>query len=218
MFSPSLFPNLSAEAPRKVALAPGAVWLRGFALEQAPALLEGIRSVSTAAPFRHLVTPGGFSMSVGMSSCGATGWVSDRSGYRYAAKDPESGLAWPEMPPAFLAIAVAAAEAAGFPDYAPDCCLLNRYAVGTRLTMHQDRNERRDDAPIVSVSLGLPATFLFGGLNRSDRPARLLLVHGDVVVWGGPARMNFHGVLPVAAGEDPRNVALRYNLTFRRAL
>jgi alkylated DNA repair protein (DNA oxidative demethylase) len=203
------------DAPR--ALAPGAVWLPGFALADDAAVVEGIDAVAAAAPFRHLETPGGYRMSVAMTNCGPLGWVSDRRGYRYDALDPDSGRPWPQMPAAFRALATRAAEAGGFARFAPDACLVNRYEPGSRLTLHQDRDERDFDAPIVSVSLGLPAVFLFGGDTRGGRPLRVPLHHGDVVVWGGPARLRFHGVAPIEAGwHDPLG-ACRINLTFRRA-
>jgi len=198
-------------------LAEGALVLPGFALEQSEELLLGIAAVCEYAPFRHLVTPGGLRMSVAMTNCGAVGWVSDREGYRYAALDPDSGLPWPAMPPAFTALATQAAARAGFPDFVPDCCLVNRYEPGARLTLHQDRNERGYTAPVVSVSLGVPAVFQFGGLRRADPTTRVHLEHGDVVAWGGPARMNFHGVLPLREAEHPETGNLRYNLTFRLA-
>lgn len=201
-----------------LALAPGALLLRGFALAEASNLLTDVSEVAARAPFRHLITPGGFRMSVAMTNCGAAGWVSDRSGYRYDRVDPDTGRSWPPMPASFQRIATAAADAAGFSDYTPDVCLINRYAPGARLSLHQDRNELDDEAPIVSVSLGLPATFLFGGLKRSDRCSRVPLEHGDVVVWGGPSRMRFHGVLPVGDGRHPAVGEQRINLTFRTAL
>lgn len=203
------------DAPR--ALAPGAVLLPGFALADEIAVLAGIDAVAAAAPFRHLETPGGYRMSVAMTNCGPLGWVSDRRGYRYDAIDPASGRPWPAMPAAFGALAARAAEAAGFARFAPDACLVNRYEPGSRLTLHQDRNERDFDAPIVSVSLGLPAVFLFGGDTRGGRPLRVPLRHGDVVVWGGPARLRFHGVAPIGDGWHARLGACRINLTFRRA-
>jgi alkylated DNA repair protein (DNA oxidative demethylase) len=208
-----------AEAPREPvrALAPGAVLLAGFALADEARLLADLEGVAGAAPFRHLETPGGYRMSVGMTNCGALGWVSDRGGYRYAPTDPVSGRAWPAMPPSFRALAARAAAAGGFAGFEPDACLVNRYAPGARLTLHQDRDERDYDAPIVSVSLGLPATFLFGGETRGGRPLRVPLVHGDVVVWGGPARLRFHGVAPVDDGWHARLGACRINLTFRKA-
>lgn len=198
-------------------LGEGAFVLRGFALPVAEALLAEIARLSADAPFRHLVTPGGKTMSVAMTNCGSLGWVSDRSGYRYDAIDPESGRCWPAMPALFGRLAAEAADAAGFPDFAPEACLVNRYAPGTRLTLHQDRDEKHYDRPIVSVSLGLPATFLWGGLARSDRPRRIPLVYGDVVVWGGPSRLVFHGVHDLAPGDHPLTDGLRYNLTFRQA-
>jgi alkylated DNA repair protein (DNA oxidative demethylase) len=199
-------------------LAPGAMVLRGFALADAPALHASVVDIAQRAPFRHLITPGGFRMSVAMTNCGAVGWVSDRTGYYYDRVDPDTGIEWPPMPSKFRRIAVAAAAAAGFDNYAPDVCLINRYQSGAKLSLHQDRNELDDAAPIVSVSLGLPAVFLFGGLKRSDRCARLPLQHGDVVVWGGPSRMRFHGVLPLADGIHPALGCQRINLTFRTAL
>jgi len=201
-----------------LALATGASLLRGFALAEAIGLLTDVTEVAARAPFRHLITPGGFRMSVAMTNCGAVGWVSDRSGYRYDRADPDTGRRWPPMPASFQRIATASVAAAGFSAYAPDVCLINRYAPGARLSLHQDRNELDDEAPIVSVSLGLPATFLFGGLKRSDRSSRVPLEHGDVVVWGGPARMRFHGVLPIAEGRHPEVGEQRINLTFRTAL
>ncbi|HSQ10444.1 MAG TPA: DNA oxidative demethylase AlkB [Burkholderiaceae bacterium] len=202
---------------RTIALAPGAMVLRNFAAADAVALLAGVADIEQCAPFRHLITPGGFRMSVAMTNCGAVGWVSDRTGYRYDREDPDTGLEWPSMPSTFRRAAVAAAAAAGFDRYEPDVCLINRYEPGARLSLHQDRNELDDEAPIVSVSLGLPAVFQFGGLKRSDRCARVPLEHGDVVVWGGPSRMRFHGVLPLAEGCHPELGRKRINLTFRTA-
>ncbi|MBN8905337.1 MAG: DNA oxidative demethylase AlkB [Rhodospirillales bacterium] len=181
------------------------------------ALLPEVRAIAAAAPFRHLVTPGGHTMSVAMTNCGALGWVSDRRGYRYERTDPQTGRPWPPMPAALRALAEAAAAAVGFPDFAPDACLVNRYVPGARLTMHQDRDEGDLGAPIVSVSIGLPAVFLWGGLRRADRPRRLRLESGDVVVWGGPSRLVFHGVDPLPDGDHPLTGACRFNLTFRRA-
>ena len=197
-------------------LGPGAVVLRGFAAEET-ALLSELEELAARAPFRHMVTPGGYRISVAMTNCGELGWVTDRSGYRYDVRDPESGRPWPRMPESFRALAGSAAAEAGFAAFIPDACLVNRYAPGSRLTLHQDRNERDFRAPIVSVSLGLPAVFLFGGLKRKDKALRVPLEHGDVVVWGGPARMRFHGVLPLKPGHHPRLGALRINLTFRKA-
>ncbi len=199
-------------------LGPGAVLLGGFASAEAGALLAALDGILRVAPFRHMTVPGGRRMSVAMSNTGAVGWVADRGGYRYAASDPDTGRAWPAMPPAFAVLAGRAAERAGYGGFVPDCCLLNRYVPGARMSLHQDRDERDLGAPIVSVSLGLAATFLWGGASRTDRPRRLRLGHGDVVVWGGPSRLAFHGVDPLKAGEHPAAGAVRINLTFRRAL
>jgi alkylated DNA repair protein (DNA oxidative demethylase) len=181
-------------------------------------LLAALELTVVQAPLRFMSTPGGYRMSVAMTNCGAAGWVTDRSGYRYDGIDPLSGCPWPAMPAAFADLASEAASRAGFGDFSPDACLINRYEPGARLSLHQDRNERDFEAPIVSVSLGLPAVFLFGGLKRSDRPRRVPLLHGDVVVWGGPARLNFHGVMPVKEGQHPLLGPYRVNLTFRKAL
>lgn len=199
-------------------LAEGAVLLRGFAAAEAPALLAAVRDVAAAAPFRHMITPGGYRMSVAMTNCGRAGWVTDRSGYRYDPIDPETGRPWPPMPPAFKTLAARAAAAAGFDGFAPDACLINRYEPGAKLSLHQDRDERDYGAPIVSVSLGLPAMFLFGGLRRGDRPRRVSMQSGDVAVWGGPARLAFHGIAPLADGDHPLTGRCRINLTLRKAL
>jgi len=212
-----LFAEQSENPGRREELAPGAVVLRGLALPDQAAILAAVESVSAAAPFRHLVTPGGFRMSVAMTNCGARGWVSDRTGYRYDAIDPESGQPWPAMPEAFLKLAAEAAALGGFAGFEPDACLINRYEPGTRLSLHQDRDERDYSQPIVSVSLGIPAVFLFGGLKREDRSLRVPLTHGDVVVWGGPARLRFHGVLPLKEAYHPVLGIRRVNLTLRRA-
>jgi alkylated DNA repair protein (DNA oxidative demethylase) len=199
-------------------LGDGAMVLAGFARPVDAALLAALDDIVAVAPFRHLITPGGFRMSVAMTNCGAAGWVSDRTGYRYDAIDPASGRRWPAMPPVFADLATRAAERAGFGGFVADACLINRYDPGSRLSLHQDRNERDYTAPIVSVSLGLPAAFLFGGTRRADRPVRVPLDHGDVVVWGGPARLAFHGVAQVADGVHPLVGRQRINLTFRKAL
>lgn len=212
--APDLFEQDASDVP----LAHGAVLLRGFALPLETPLLAALHAVPAAAPFRHMVTPGGFTMSVAMTNCGGAGWVTDRSGYRYDARDPQSGQPWPAMPDAFGELAAEAALRAGFPGFAPDACLINRYAPGARLSLHQDKDERDYNSPIVSVSLGLPATFLFGGMQRADRPQRVALEHGDVVVWGGPSRLAYHGIAPLKDGHHPALGRMRINLTFRRAL
>ncbi|HET7561933.1 MAG TPA: DNA oxidative demethylase AlkB [Rhodanobacteraceae bacterium] len=199
------------------ALAPGAWVLRSFALDAAEGLLAEIDRIAMASPFRRLVTASGKTMSVAMTNCGAVGWFSDRHGYRYTPLDPETNQAWPAMPETFAQLARDAANAAGFEGYAPDVCLINRYEIGTRLTLHCDHDERDRRAPIVSVSLGLPATFLWGGLERKDPQRRVPLGHGDVVAWGGPSRMRYHGVMPIKAGEHAATGARRFNLTFRVA-
>jgi DNA oxidative demethylase len=207
-----------AALPEQVVLGTGAVLLRGFAAAEAPVLIAAILGLSATAPFRNMITPGGHRMSVAMTNCGQAGWVADRSGYRYDPRDPESGCPWPAMPKLFLELAARAAGAAGFCDFAPDVCLINRYEVGTRLSLHQDRDEHDYQQPIVSVSLGLPAVFLFGGAERSERPRRILVENGDVAVWGGPARLNYHGVAPLKDGYDTLLGKCRMNLTFRKAL
>jgi alkylated DNA repair protein (DNA oxidative demethylase) len=212
----NLFGDLAHSDPVQP-LAEGAVLLRGFAAERTPELLGALEEIEARAPFRHMVTLGGFRMSVAMTNCGRVGWVSDRSGYRYAAHDPESGLPWPEMPRVFADLARQAASAAGF-EFEPDCCLINRYAPGTKLSLHQDKDEQDFTAPIVSVSLGLPAVFLWGGLKRSERPRRIRVESGDLAVWGGAARLTYHGIAPLADGEHPATGRARINLTFRKAL
>ncbi|WP_273284181.1 DNA oxidative demethylase AlkB [Methylibium petroleiphilum] len=220
--TPDLFDSAAdaggpAVAPWLEALGPGALVWRGGAAAEAAALLAEVQTLVAQAPFRRLVTPGGFRMSVAMSNCGALGWVSDARGYRYDAVDPDSGRPWPAMPRRFGELAARAAAQAGYPGFAPDACLINRYEPGARLSLHQDRNERDYSAPIVSVSLGLPAVFLFGGGRRSDPTTRVPLVHGDVAVWGGPSRLRYHGVLALKDGEHAATGNCRINLTFRRA-
>ena len=194
----------------------GAVLLRGFATDEAPALVEEVARIAQAAPFRHLVTPGGYTMSVAMTNCGRVGWVSDRKGYRYDRADPDTGAQWPAMPAPFLDLARRAAAEAGFADYDPDACLINQYLAGAKLGLHQDRDEKDAWAPIVSVSLGLPAVFLWGGKSRSDPVRRLRLESGDIAVWGGAARFVYHGVGPLKDGQHPLTGAARINLTFRK--
>ena len=198
-------------------MADGAVLLRGFARPVEAELIAAIGEIVAQAPFRHMVTPGGHQMSVAMTNCGSAGWVTDRSGYRYDGVDPESRSPWPAMPPSFRALAAQAATEAGFDGFAPDACLINRYQPGARMSLHQDKDEDDFSAPIVSVSLGLPAIFLFGGLQRSDKPRRFRLEHGDIVVWGGPSRLFFHGIAPLADGEHALLGRQRINLTFRKA-
>jgi len=198
-------------------LAPGAVVLRGFARASEKALLDAVEEIVAVSPLRHLVTPGGYRMSVAMTNCGELGWVSDRNGYRYAAIDPSTGKRWPAMPELFLQLAAQAAERAGYKSFRPDACLINRYAPGTRLSLHRDHDERDVAAPIVSVSLGVPAKFLWGGLRRSDRTRPIVLESGDVVVWGGESRFVYHGIAPLPESRHSLTGELRINLTFRKA-
>jgi alkylated DNA repair protein (DNA oxidative demethylase) len=211
-----LFGDVRHVHPPQELMAEGAMLLRGFATPIESELIAALRNIVAQAPFRHMVTPGAHSMSVAMTNCGSKGWVTDRRGYRYDAVDPETGQPWPGMPACFRDLARRAAEAAGFDGFAPDACLVNRYRPDAKLSLHQDRDELDLAAPIVSVSLGLPAIFLFGGLKRGDRPKRYRLEHGDVAVWGGAARLAFHGVAPLADGEHPLFGRQRINLTFRK--
>ena len=211
-------PHDGHDAPAQhLRLSEHAVLLRGHALALAPALWQDVQRIAHAASWRHMQTPGGKSMAVATTSCGALGWISDRRGYRYVGIDPLTGLPWPPMPPVWLQLAQLAAAEAGFEGFTPDSCLINRYAAGTRLSLHQDRDEHDLTAPIVSVSLGLPATFLWGGAARGDRTQRVPLSHGDVLVWGGADRLRFHGVMPVQQATHLVTGDYRVNLTFRKA-
>ena len=211
-----LFDNVAEAQPSREVIADGAVLLRGFVRPIENELIDAVRAVVAQSPFRRMTTPGGHLMSVAMTNCGERGWITDHTGYRYDPIDPRTGAPWPAMPPVLRDLARSAAEQGGFQDFAPDACLVNRYEPGTRLSLHQDKDELDYSAPIVSVSLGLPATFLFGGLARADKPRRFRLVHGDVVVWGGPSRLAYHGVAPLADGEHALLGRKRVNLTFRR--
>ena len=212
-----LFESVPDVRPAQEAMAEGAVLLRGFARPMEAELVAALRDIAEQSPFRHMVTPGGHPMSVAMTNCGSLGWVTDSSGYRYDAHDPDTAKPWPAMPAPFRELARQAADRAGFGGFSPDACLVNRYQPGAKMSLHQDRDEENFGAPIVSVSLGLPAIFLFGGPKRSDKPRRFRLEHGDVVVWGGPARLYFHGVAPLADGEHALLGRQRINLTFRKA-
>jgi DNA oxidative demethylase len=212
-----LFENAADARPPREVIAEGAVLLRGLARPVENELMAALRDITAQAPFRNMVTPGGYRMSVAMTNCGNLGWVTDRTGYRYDTHDPETGKPWPAMPASFRELATEASDRAGFGGFLPDACLINRYQPGARMSLHQDKDEQDFGAPIVSVSLGLPATFLFGGMKRSDKPRRFRLEHGDVVVWGGPTRLAFHGVAPLAEDEHGRLGRQRINLTFRKA-
>ncbi|WP_323016978.1 DNA oxidative demethylase AlkB [Castellaniella sp.] len=198
-------------------LGPAAIVLRGFALPDVPALIPALDIICQQSPFRLMVTPGGFTMSVALTNCGAQGWTSDRRGYRYTRIDPDTGAPWPIMPEVFARLANRAATAAGFDDFEPDACLINRYLPGNRLSLHQDKNERDYDAPIVSVSLGMPARFLFGGHARNAPTVKVPLHHGDVTVWGGVDRLRYHGVLPLKDEPHALLGSQRINFTFRKA-
>lgn len=220
MSQSDLFASTTAatETARVTVLADGALHLSAFAHACVDDVMAAIAVITAQAPFRRMVTPGGHTMSVAMTNCGAAGWVSDRRGYRYDAVDPQSGALWPAMPEAFRALAVRAAQAGGYDAFVPDVCLINRYEPGARMSLHQDRDERDLEQPIVSVSLGLPAKFLFGGMARTERPRRVMLQHGDVCVWGGAVRLAYHGIDPLKDGDHPITGRCRINLTFRKAL
>jgi DNA oxidative demethylase len=213
-----LFELIEPPQPPKEAMAAGAVLLRGAALPFEREVLAALNDITAISPFRHMVTPGGYTMSVAMTNCGAAGWVTDRTGYRYDRIDPETRAPWPSIPACFFEVAVTAAIEAGYPQFRPDACLINRYEPGARLSLHQDKNERDFAKPIVSVSLGLPATFQFGGLKRNDRVKKFALRHGDVAVWGGPSRLCYHGVPELKDGFHESVGRMRINLTFRGAL
>jgi alkylated DNA repair protein (DNA oxidative demethylase) len=217
LLTADLFESVADVRPSREAMAEGAVLLCGFAKPFESELIADLREIIAQAPFRHMVTPGGHQMSVAMTNCGSAGWVTDRSGYRYDANDPEAARPWPAMPGSFRELARQAATQGGFEGFAPDACLINRYVPGARMSLHQDKDEQDFGAPIVSVSLGLPAIFLFGGLQRGDKPQRFRLEHGDIAVWGGPARLKYHGVAPLADGEHALLGRQRINLTFRKA-
>jgi alkylated DNA repair protein (DNA oxidative demethylase) len=215
---PDQFELIAPLDPPREIMAEGAVLLRGVALAFEKDLLAALNEIITRSPFRRMVTPGGYTMSVAMTNCGAAGWVTDRTGYRYDCIDPETGNPWSPMPNCFLALAIAAATEAGYPEFRPDACLINRYEPGVLLSLHQDKNERDFANPIVSVSLGLPATLQFGGLKRNDPVRKFALRHGDVAVWGGPSRLCYHGVSELKDGHHKTVGRMRINLTFRRAL
>jgi alkylated DNA repair protein (DNA oxidative demethylase) len=217
MTQPETLPLEFDDSPGEIVIGDRAVVLRGFARDHAIKLIAGIAEVAAVSPFRHMVTPGGWEMSVALTNCGPCGWVTDRTGYRYDPMDPDTGQPWPPLPAPFSELAFEAAQRAGFRDFRPDACLVNRYAPGARLSLHQDCNEQHFGQPIVSVSLGLPAVFLWGGHKRTDKVQRIPLHHGDVAVWGGPDRLRFHGVNALPEGDHPLTGQYRYNFTFRRA-
>jgi len=215
MFTLDLFQDLPADQPE--AIGPCAWLLRGFALPYVSSLLADLALIEAAAPFRHMLTPGGFAMSVAMTNCGQLGWTTDSGGYRYSRIDPNTGRPWPALPASFNRLATDAATAVGLPAFTPDACLINRYLPGAKMSLHQDKNERDFNAPIVSVSLGMPATFLFGGHQRTDKTSKIYLGHGDMVIWGGVDRLRYHGILPLKDQPHPQLGSQRINLTFRQA-
>ncbi|MEV8469279.1 DNA oxidative demethylase AlkB [Ralstonia sp. UNC404CL21Col] len=217
MTTGDLFADHSPADDARIALGEAAFVLRGFALSEAPGLIAAVDAIAQQAAFRHMVTPGGFEMSVALTNSGELGWTSDRRGYRYATLDPLTGNPWPPLPDAFVRLARNAAAEAGFPAFTPDACLINRYVPGARMSLHQDKDEQDYSAPIVSVSLGMPAVFLFGGHRRADKAQRIPLFHGDVVVWGGPDRLRYHGVAPLKDHPHASLGSQRINLTFRKA-
>ncbi len=212
-----LFADDTPQPPSTEQIGPQSFVFRGFALPLVEQLLPALQTILTQSPFRNMVTPGGYTMSVALSSCGQFGWTTDSQGYKYSRTDPQTGQPWPDMPYVFLELARAAADAAGFADFNPDACLINRYIPGAKMSLHQDKDERGYQWPVVSVSLGIPAMFLFGGHARSDATQRVPLFHGDVVVWGGEDRLRYHGVLAIKQAEHPRLGEQRINFTFRKA-
>ncbi len=220
LFENDLFASLDEQ---QVSIADGAMLLRHFiqqnksALLNEATLLADLNCILENSSLRQMTTPGGFTMSVAMTNCGALGWVSDRKGYRYTTLDPSTGLPWQPMPASFLALASAAAAQAGYANFVPDACLINQYQPAARMGLHQDKDEQDFNQPIVSVSLGVPAIFLFGGAKRADVTRKILLQHGDVIVWGGNTRLNYHGVTPLKADSHAAFGACRVNLTFRKA-
>lgn len=212
-----LFAQEPAQSASTEQIGPCSWVLRSFATPMIEELLPALEHVLAQAPFRHMVTPGGFTMSAALSSCGSVGWMTDRNGYRYTPTDPQTAKPWPEIPTVFMQLAQGAATACGFAGFTPDACLINRYIPGAKMSLHQDKDEQHYEWPVVSVSLGLPAIFLFGGHQRKDPTQRIPLMHGDVVVWGGEDRLRFHGVLPVKPGHHPLLGEQRINFTFRRA-
>lgn len=205
------------DTPERQEILKDVVLLRSFVMPVENEVLPALASVIQLAPFRHMTTPGGFAMSVATTNCGDLGWISDQKGYRYAVSDPLTKKVWPQMPASFKQLATQAASVAGFENFAPDACLINRYQLGARMGLHQDKDERDFNQPIVSVSLGIPAIFQVGGFAKGDKTLKLTLYHGDVLVWGGESRLRFHGVMPIKTGYHPALGESRINLTFRKA-
>lgn len=215
MISGDLF--AASDLPSCLQIKPDVFLLQGFAAAQAEILLTHIRQIAAQSPFRNMQTPGGFYMSAAITNCGEFGWLSDQHGYRYSAIDPQSQQAWPPMPQCFCHLAEHAARLAGFAQFRPDVCLINRYETGAKMGLHQDKDELDFSQPIVSVSLGRSALFQFGGEKRTDPRQSIPLAHGDVIVWGGTARRHYHGVVKLTSADHPLTGDYRFNLTFRRA-
>lgn len=212
-----LFSDVTEKPVWSEILGPGSMLFHAFAIRYAEVVFSDLQKIAQQAAFRQMITPGGFQMSVSITNCGELGWISDRKGYRYVAIDPLTDKPWPSIPQSFMMLAQRAAEQAGYSDFIPDACLINRYDVGSKMSLHQDRNEKDFSAPVVSLSMGLPAVFMFGGNERTDQYANTLLEHGDVMVWGGPDRLRFHGVKQIKPGSHPLCGEARFNLTFRKA-
>lgn len=204
--------------PLREELEAGAVLLRQFATPQAATLLQTLHRLTRQAPFRHMRTPGGGTMSAAMASCGALGWVSSTQGYTYTPVDPASQQPWPAMPASFVSLAQDAAKAAGYAGFTPNACLLNRYQNDSHMGLHQDRDEGDTTHPIVSLSLGRTGLFMWGGQNRRDKIRTIALEHGDVLVWGGPARLHYHGIKGLGPNPHPLTEQTRYNITFRHVV
>lgn len=205
------------QLPKKTRIAEGAYWLRGHALPAADLLWAELRKHFATYPPQQMFTPMGYKMSVRSTSMGDAAWVGTKKGYGYASIDTAINQALPPLPSTFLSLANHAATEAGYNDFTPDSCLINCYDIGSKMGLHQDKDERDFNQPIVSVSLGIPATFLFGGAKRSDKPTQIPLTHGDVVVWGGASRLFYHGVQTIKPNKHPLLGELRCNLTFRKA-
>jgi len=207
----NLFSQLVAE-PTHEEIFPGAVLMRSLALPQDNEFFTAAEAIIAARPLHHTTTPSGLPMGVMVTDCGDSRAFANR----WDTANPERMRLWPPMPPLLRDFAIRCAVRSGFPQFRPDACHINRYQAGTKLGLHQDRHECDWTQPIVSLSFGLECIFLLGGLQRTDKPRRILLEHGDVIVWGGPSRMRFHGVQPLKPGHHPLTGPYRYNLTFRK--